>query len=68
MGQVVDMNGYSDNREVIIQVINYGDIILEEVLPYLFNILYYHFITYFKFTLLIYRLLTISITHGLIHY
>ncbi|OSX89945.1 hypothetical protein S3E15_02851 [Bacillus mycoides] len=35
MGQVVDMNGYSDNREVIIQVINYGDIIVEEVL--LFN-------------------------------
>lgn len=32
MGQVVDMNGYSDNREVIIQVITYGDIILEEVL------------------------------------
>lgn len=32
MGQVVDMNGSSDNREVIIQVINYGDIILEEVL------------------------------------
>lgn len=32
MGQVVDMNGYSDNREVIIQVINYRDIILEEVL------------------------------------
>jgi hypothetical protein len=32
VGQVVDMNGYSDNREVIIQVINYRDIILEEVL------------------------------------
>lgn len=32
MGQFVDMNGYSDNREVIIQVINYRDIILEEVL------------------------------------
>ncbi|OSX89912.1 hypothetical protein BTJ45_04294 [Bacillus mycoides] len=40
MGQLVDMNGYSDNREVIVQVINFGDIILEEDLPYLFNILY----------------------------
>ncbi|QEL88158.1 hypothetical protein EXW28_28275 (plasmid) [Bacillus mycoides] len=68
MGQVVDINGYSDNREVIIQVINYGDIILEEVLPYLFNILYYYFITYFKFTLLIYCILTIIITHDLIYY
>lgn len=40
MGQLVDMNGYSDNREVILQVINYGDIIPEEDFPCLFNILY----------------------------
>ncbi len=31
------MNGYSDKREVIVQVISFGDIILEEDLPYLFN-------------------------------
>ncbi|OOR04247.1 hypothetical protein BW897_32115 [Bacillus cereus] len=37
MGQLVDMNGYSDKREVIVQVISFGDIILEEDLPYLFN-------------------------------
>ncbi|MFK4427612.1 hypothetical protein ABH959_004791 [Bacillus sp. RC51] len=34
------MNGYSDKREVIVQVISFGDIILEEDLPCLFNILY----------------------------
>ncbi|MEK4575900.1 hypothetical protein [Bacillus mycoides] len=33
MGQLVDMNGYSDNGEVIVQIINYGDIIPEEDLP-----------------------------------
>ncbi|EJQ61068.1 hypothetical protein IG7_05533 [Bacillus cereus HuA2-4] len=27
------MNGYSDNGEVIVQIINYGDIIPEEDLP-----------------------------------
>lgn len=40
MGQLVDMNGFSDNSEIIVQVINFGGIILEEDLSYLFNILY----------------------------
>ncbi|QWG87430.1 histidine kinase (plasmid) [Bacillus mycoides] len=40
MGQFVDMNGYSENGGVIVQVINYGDIIPEEDLPYLFDMLY----------------------------
>ncbi|KIV75798.1 sensor histidine kinase [Bacillus mycoides] len=40
MGQLVEVKGYSDNREVIVQVINYGDIIPEEDLPYLFDMLY----------------------------
>ncbi|MGE6551755.1 hypothetical protein ACQKFK_22915 [Bacillus mycoides] len=37
MGQLVDMNGFSDNSEIIVQVINFGGIILEKDLPYLFN-------------------------------
>ena len=39
MGQLVDMNGFSDNWKVIVQVINYGDIIPED-LTYLFIMLY----------------------------
>ncbi|EJR35224.1 MULTISPECIES: HAMP domain-containing sensor histidine kinase [Bacillus] len=39
-GQFVDMNGYIDNGEVIVQIINYGDSIPEEDLPYLFDMLY----------------------------
>ncbi|KFM95129.1 hypothetical protein DJ93_5702 [Bacillus clarus] len=34
------MNGYSNNGEVIVQVINYLDSIPEEDLPYLFDMLY----------------------------
>ncbi|WP_242273478.1 HAMP domain-containing sensor histidine kinase [Bacillus cereus group sp. BfR-BA-01538] len=39
-GQFVDMNGYIDGREVVIQIINYGDSISEEDLPFLFDMLY----------------------------
>ena len=34
-GQFVDLNGYIDNGEVVVQVMNYGDSIPEEDLPYL---------------------------------
>ena len=34
-GQFVDLNGYIDNEEVVVQVMNYGDSIPEEDLPYL---------------------------------
>lgn len=36
MGQFVDINGFSNNGKVNVQIINYGDIIPED-LPYLFN-------------------------------
>ncbi|EJQ16557.1 vancomycin resistance histidine kinase VanS [Bacillus cereus] len=39
-GQFVDMNGYIDNEEVVVQIINYGDSIPEEDLPYLFDVFY----------------------------
>ncbi|MGU3443573.1 ATP-binding protein [Bacillus cereus] len=39
-GHFVDMNGYIDNGEVIVQIINYGERIPEEDLPYLFDMLY----------------------------
>ncbi len=39
-GQFVDLNGYIDNGEVVVQVINYGDSIPEEDLPYLFDMFY----------------------------
>lgn len=39
-GQFVDMNGYIDHGQVIVQIINYGDSIPEEDLPYLFDMLY----------------------------
>ncbi|MCI4253125.1 HAMP domain-containing histidine kinase [Bacillus sp. CCB-MMP212] len=39
-GYFVDMNGYIDNGEVIVQIINYGEMIPEEDLPYLFDRLY----------------------------
>ncbi|PGA96565.1 HAMP domain-containing sensor histidine kinase [Bacillus toyonensis] len=39
-GQFVDMNGYVDNGEVVVQIINYGDSIPEEDLPYLFDMFY----------------------------
>ena len=34
-GQFVDLNGYIDNGEVVVQVMNYGDSIPAEDLPYL---------------------------------
>lgn len=39
-GQFVDMNGYSEDGDVVVQIVNYGDIILEEALPYLFDMFY----------------------------
>ena len=39
-GQFVDMNGYVDNGEVVVQITNYGDSIPEEDLPYLFDMFY----------------------------
>ncbi|KFN01853.1 vancomycin resistance histidine kinase VanS [Bacillus clarus] len=39
-GQFVDMNGYIDHEEVVVQIINYGDSIPEENLPYLFDMFY----------------------------
>ncbi|WP_459500547.1 sensor histidine kinase [Bacillus sp. C1] len=39
-GQFVDMNGSIDNGEVVVQIINYGDSIPEEDLPYLFDMFY----------------------------
>jgi signal transduction histidine kinase len=39
-GKFVDMNGYIDHEEVVVQIINYGDSIPEEDLPYLFDMFY----------------------------
>ncbi|PGT50514.1 histidine kinase [Bacillus thuringiensis] len=39
MGQIVDINGFSNNGKVNVQIINYGDLIPED-LPYFFNMLY----------------------------
>lgn len=39
MGKFVDINGFSNNGKVNVQIINYGGIIPED-LPYLFNMLY----------------------------
>ncbi|MCC2412179.1 MULTISPECIES: sensor histidine kinase [Bacillus] len=39
-GRFVDLNGYIDNGEVVVQVMNYGDSIPEEDLPYLFDMFY----------------------------
>ncbi|EJR54522.1 hypothetical protein IIM_01462 [Bacillus cereus VD107] len=39
-GQFVDMNGYSEDGDVVVQIVNYGDIIPEEALPYLFDMFY----------------------------
>ncbi|MFM1653561.1 ATP-binding protein [Brevibacillus sp. B_LB10_24] len=36
-GQFVDINGYLDGEEVVVQVINYGDQIPPEVLPHIFE-------------------------------
>lgn len=47
MGQLVDMNGFSDNWKVNVQIINNGGIIPDD-LPYLFNMLYIKTTTYNK--------------------
>ncbi|MBJ8112439.1 GHKL domain-containing protein [Bacillus cereus group sp. N6] len=39
-GQFVDMNGYSEDGDVVVQIVNYGDSIPEEELPYLFDMFY----------------------------
>ncbi|HDR8185838.1 TPA: HAMP domain-containing histidine kinase [Bacillus thuringiensis] len=39
-GKFVDVNGYIESEEVVVQVINYGDSIPEEDLPYLFDMFY----------------------------
>ncbi|MCZ6941374.1 HAMP domain-containing histidine kinase [Bacillus mycoides] len=39
-GNFIDMNGYIDHEEVVVQIINYGDSIPEEDLPYLFDMFY----------------------------
>ncbi|PEK96280.1 sensor histidine kinase [Bacillus mycoides] len=39
-GKFVDVNGYIESEEVVIQIINYGDSIPEEDLPYLFDVFY----------------------------
>jgi two-component system sensor histidine kinase VanS len=39
-GQFVDINGYLDAGEVVVQVVNYGDCIPQEELPHLFDMFY----------------------------
>lgn len=39
-GQFVDINGFMESGEVVVQVVNYGDRIPPEELPYLFDMLY----------------------------
>ncbi|OCT16370.1 vancomycin resistance histidine kinase VanS [Paenibacillus pectinilyticus] len=39
-GQFVDINGYEDAGDAVVQIINYGDCIPEEELPYIFDMLY----------------------------
>lgn len=39
-GKFVDVNGYIEGEEVVVQIINYGDSIPEEDLPYLFDMFY----------------------------
>ncbi|OFC72877.1 HAMP domain-containing sensor histidine kinase [Bacillus thuringiensis] len=39
-GKFVDMNGYSEDGDVVVQIINYGESIPEEELPYLFDMFY----------------------------
>lgn len=39
-GQYVDINGFIDGDEVVVQVVNYGDSIPPDQLPYLFDMFY----------------------------
>jgi len=39
-GKFVDVNAYIESEEVVVQIINYGDSIPEEDLPYLFDMFY----------------------------
>lgn len=39
-GQFVDIKGFSDRDEAVVQVINYGDSIPESEIPYLFDMFY----------------------------
>ncbi|MES9706797.1 HAMP domain-containing sensor histidine kinase [Bacillus toyonensis] len=39
-GQFVDINGYIEDGDVVVQIVNYGDSIPEEELPYLFDMFY----------------------------
>ncbi|MBW3492145.1 HAMP domain-containing sensor histidine kinase [Bacillus sp. FDAARGOS_1420] len=39
-GKFVDVNGYIESEEIVVQIINYGDSIPEEDLPYLFDMFY----------------------------
>lgn len=39
-GQFVDINGYLDSGDAVIQVVNYGNCIPEEELPHLFDMFY----------------------------
>ncbi|WP_088071569.1 HAMP domain-containing sensor histidine kinase [Gottfriedia luciferensis] len=39
-GQFIDINGFFDSEEVVVQIMNYGDYIPEEDLPHLFDMFY----------------------------
>lgn len=39
-GQFIDINGFIDAEEVVVQIINYGDYIPKEDLPHLFDMFY----------------------------
>jgi len=39
-GQFVDINGFVDGEEVVVQVVNYGDSIPPDDIPYLFDMFY----------------------------
>jgi two-component system sensor histidine kinase VanS len=39
-GQYIDMNGSLDGEDVVIQVVNYGDVIPSEELPHIFDIFF----------------------------
>ncbi|WP_461615605.1 HAMP domain-containing sensor histidine kinase [Clostridium sp. Marseille-QA1073] len=39
-GQYVDINGFIGSKEIVVQIINYGDAIPQDELPYIFDMLY----------------------------